>query len=282
MFPLIRLLLGLGCALGLAGCGAIEFAYSKAPTYIADEIDEALDLNAGQRAQIDRQMRALFAWHREHELIQYRRLLDRAAGEAVDGIAATEIVWLVEAVRAARFRLMRRAIDQSDDFAHNLSPQQIEHFRQYHREASAEYDAYLEKSDQQRVIYRSRRDLQRLEKWFGDFDDLLEARVLARLEQVPDLWEPWLQYREARHQALIRALTAGNDADTTRAAVVFALLDPASEHERDFEPLRRAYWQAYATAIEDIDGWLSTRQRQHAISRLQSYAETLAGITEPD
>jgi hypothetical protein len=56
------------------------------------------------------------------------------------------------------------------------------------------------------------------------------------------------------------------------------LLDPTTEYALAFEPLRLSYWQAYAVAMEDINGWLTARQRQHAATRLRKYAQIAARL----
>jgi hypothetical protein len=45
-----------------------------------------------------------------------------------------------------------------------------------------------------------------------------------------------------------------------------------------FEPLRQSYWQAYALAMEDINGWLTSGQRQYAATRLRKYAQIAARL----
>jgi len=91
---------------------------------------------------------------------------------------------------------------------------------------------------------------------------------MQRLRQVPDIYPPWIEYREQRHQALVDAMKQG----LTGLQLKVIMLDPSTDHARAFEPARQAYWQAYAAALEDISSWMNKRQRQHAVERLQRYA----------
>ena len=165
-----------------------------------------------------------------------------------------------------------KAIDSLGDLALTLDQKQIEQFQRYHREASEEYDDYLEKSLQQREIYRVSRSIDRLEKWFGNFTEDQEAKIMARLQQLPDFYEPWINFREARQRALVKALSDATEAGMTRQQLKTILLDPSTDYARAFEPARRSYWQAYAAALEDISAWLTKGQRQRVADKLQQYA----------
>ncbi len=254
--------------LWLSGCSVADLAYNNAPRFVVGELEDAFDLSAAQSSQLDSRLDQFFIWHRQEELSRYREFLEHAALAATDGITASEFLSLRNDIVAAWNRSLERGIDSLGDLFTNLTPAQIEQYRQYHHASSEEYRDYLEKSAQQREIYRVDRSLERLEDWFGEFDFLVEERIMQRLRQVPDIYQPWIEYRERRHRALLSAMKQG----LTGQQLKVIMLDPSTEHARAFEPLRQAYWQAYAAALEDISSWLSERQRQHAVNRLQRYA----------
>jgi Family of unknown function (DUF6279) len=266
------------CSLVLAGCGMIDLAYNNAPSLVANEIDDAFDLSEMQNSQLDSRLDQFFDWHRKQELIRYQQLLDQAALATADGITAAKFMQLNQNVRLALQRSLEKAIDSLGDLAVTLTPQQVENYRQYHRESIGEFEGYLEKSAQQREIFRVDRNLDRLEDWFGDFNEFQESKITARLQQVPDIYEPWLKYREARQQALIGVLNRASTSGISRAELKAVLLDPTTEYSLAYEPQRQSYWQAYAEALEDINGWLTIRQRQHAANRLRKYAQVAARL----
>jgi len=265
----------------LAGCaGLADVAYNNAPSLVASEIDDAFDLDGVQSEQLDSRLEQFFLWHRQQELARYEDFLDRAAMAAADGITAAEFLLLRNEVNDARQRALDKAIDSLGDLAITLSPEQIASFEAYHRERSEEYLDYLEKSEQQREIYRVERSYDRLENWFGDFDYYLEKRVRARLRQLPDIYLPWYEYREQRHQALLKALRdlPANGFDQQKLRSV--MLDPTTSYARAFDSARRSYWQAYGAALEDISTWLNDQQRQRVVSKLQRYARLVERLRE--
>lgn len=260
------------CITLLTGCGMIDFAYNNAPSFVASEFEDAFDLSAAQSRQLDSRLDQFFDWHRREELGRYRQLLEQAALSAEDGITAAEFLKLNNDVRVAWRRSLEKAIDSFGDLAITLDQKQIEQFQRYHRETAEEYDHYLEKSLQQREIYRVSRSIDRLEKWFGNFTEDQEDKIMARLQQLPDFYEPWINFREARQQALVNALSDATEAGITRQKLKTILLDPSTDYARAFEPARRSYWQAYAVALEDINALLTKGQRQRAVDKLQQYA----------
>ncbi len=270
-------ILSLSLALAaLTACGGFAgMAYNNAPRFVAGELDDAFDLDRRQIERLDSRLEQFFAWHRDEELARYRRVLDRAALAAADGIDADEFLALRDEVGAAFERALEKVIDDLGDLAIDLTPAQIARYDEYHREGSEEYLERLEKSPQQRETERVDRAYKRLEKWFGDFDLDFEERARARLREVPDIMQPWYEFREQRHQALLAALRDIANDGFDRERLRRILLDPDTAHARAFEPARRAYWQGYATALEDISSWMSERQRQRVVTRLQRYARVV-------
>ncbi len=258
--------------LGLTACSLPKFAYEQAPGYVASQLDDAFDLDSAQSAALDERLQQFFAWHRKQELSQYRVLLERAARDSSDGIRADEFMRLLGEVRAAWRRAVAKAIDSVGDLATTLTPEQIASYEAYYKERSAKYRDYLQMTAQQRENYRLTRNLDRLEQWFGEFNEFDKARVSERLRQLPDNYEDWIRYRDARQQALVAALRDAPNNGLDKARLKDILLGEDTDYARAYEPIRQAYWQAYAQAIQDISTWVGTGQRQRLVSRLEDYA----------
>lgn len=260
------------------GCSAISFAYNNAPSFVADELDDAFDFDEAQQGQLDERLQKFFAWHRQHELPRYQQTMNAAAIAIGDGFTAAECLEIIAELRLAWRRSLTQAIEDFGDLALTLTPAQIEHFQQYFHDDSEEYRDYLQMTAEQREIFRVNRAIKQLQNWFGKFDDLQRKKISLRLKQLPEFYPAWISYREARQQALLDALRAAATEGLTRQKLKFILLDPTSDYASEFEPFREAYWHAYAQAIEDISGMLSKAQLQHAVNRLQDYSDTVADL----
>lgn len=266
------------CLLALAACSAANLAYNTAPSLIAGEFDDAFNLNSAQADLLDERLQQFFDWHRREELARYRTLLERAALNATDGFSADEFAVIVVDVRTAWNRAVEKMIDDLGGLGATLSPVQIEHFRWYYAETREEYDEYLELDEQERLEYRADRSLERLEQWYGGFDRELENRIVARLQALPDTRGPWLRYRKARVEEMLRIFSASSDPETIKAGLRDLMLNPEHPVVRDFEPIRAAYWRAYGEMLEEINAWMTPEQRQKAVDQLQKYARLVAEI----
>ena len=94
------------------------------------------------------------------------------------------------------------------------------------------------------------------------------------MQELPDIYTPWLKFRESRQQALIAVLNkASTSGGISKAELKAVLLDSNTPYAREFEPYRVNYWQNFAFALEDIDSWATKAQRQRAVTRLRDYAQ---------
>ncbi|MFT5220003.1 MAG: hypothetical protein ACI87H_002143 [Gammaproteobacteria bacterium] len=266
------LLLTLCCTLLLASCSIIDIAYNNAATFVASEIEDVFELDEEQRQQLDQGLQAFFSWHRQQELRRYQLVLEQTAVNVSDGITASEFLRFGEDFRHARQRSVEYAIDQLGELAVTLTPAQVASFRRYSQEREQDDQDYLDKSSQQREIYRSERSMKRFEKWIGNLSNIQQQRIETRLKSLPDNYEPWIRYRSARQQALLALLEKTPASTRTPAALKRVLLDPSTPYAQSFERSRRVYWQAYAEMLEEISGWLTTAQKQKIATRLQDYA----------
>ncbi len=266
----------------LAGCGAINFAYNNAPSFVGNEFDNAFDLDDAQQTQLDAALLEFFSWHRQHELAHYQQFMNSTALAVADGLTANEVLALRAEFMLAVQRSVTRMIDDAGPIAVTLTPAQIDHYQQYFRDDAADHEDYLQMSLQQREIHRVERNLKRLQNWFGKFDELQYEKISLRLQRLPDLYPAWINYREARQKALLSALRKAATDGLSTQQLKFILLDPASDHARAYEPARSAYWNAYAQALEDISALLDKAQLEHAVSRLHNYSEIVTELMQDD
>ena len=267
-------------ALLAVSCSTIEFAYNNAPAFVAKEFEDAFDLDDDQLKQLDSRLQQFFIWHRQQELPRYRQFLETAASTITDGITAGEFLELSTELQLAWQRSLARAIDDLGGLALTLTPAQIDHYQQYFRDDSGEYDDYQQMSAQQREIFRVKHSLKQLQRWFGRFDETQREKISGQLQQLPDFHPAWISYREARQQALLEVLRSASIQGITTTQLKFILLDPSSSYARVFEQERSAYWQTYAEFIEDLSGLLRQSQLQHAVDRLQNYSDTVKDLLE--
>lgn len=268
--------------LAMASCSAIDIVYNNAPSFVGGEIEDALDLDDEQRVQVDAGLQRFFDWHRQQELPRYRELLDHAALAIGDGIGAAEYLAIYNDVHAAWERSLLRLIDDLHGLTASLTPAQIDHYDQYFRERSEKYQDFLEMSLQQREIFTEEQNIEQLEHWTGKLEELQIEKIAARLRQLPQRRLAWIDFREARHHALIAALRKAPDSGLSVQQLQHILLGTSSEYARIYEPQRIAYHQAYAQMIEAVSGGLNRAQIAHAVERLREFEEIVIELQQND
>jgi hypothetical protein len=272
----------LAASLLLASCTTVEFAYNNAPTYLSGEFDDAFDASAAQSEQADAALARFFAWHREYELEHYHQVLDAAAASIEDGIRADEFLLIGQQLRNAWHRSLARLCEEFAPVLATLTPQQVDHYAQYFDDRGEKYADFLAMDASERLEYRVEHRLETLEEWFGDLNDRQRESFAERLAQLPPMYEDWITYREARQRALLGVLRNAAQDGLTPTQLQYVLIDPDSQHARAYQPVRDAYWQAYAQMIEDMSGSFSSMQIRHAANRVRNYADGVGKLARAD
>ena len=280
MTRLLKTLCLLVSLLALGGCGAVNLVYNNAPTLLGSEFDDAFDLNDSQSEQVDQALEDFFAWHRKHELPRYQQILEEAAVAVNDGITATEMQTIYDHADAAARRSVAQLIDRIGALSIRLTPEQIDHYERYHQNRSSDFRDYLAMSEQQREIFRVNRALKRLDDWLGNMDEWQQQRVGKKLATLPDVRSTWIHFREQRHRMLVQAFRSAGESGITAAELHFILLDPDSEHAREYAPVRKQYRQEYAELAEELNPEFTKAQLRHASERLEYFAEIIEDLRD--
>jgi hypothetical protein len=258
------LLLGL-----LAGCSAIEFAYSNADVFLRWQAGRYFDLGDSQAEEFNARLAAFLAWHRAQALPQYARLAEEAGARLARGASQADLVWGYDVIRGQSREGLRRAGAELGDFLDRLSPAQIEHLERRFAEDNSRYERdWLEGTPEELRSRRLKRIVHALEDWLGELSDAQRERVRQFNDSAP--LNGKLRDRERRRQQaeLLAMLRARESARR--------LADWAAEWDRGREPAfaaaNRAYMDGFFAMLAELERGLSARQRQHAIARLREYA----------
>jgi hypothetical protein len=256
--------------LALQGCSVSRVAYNNVDVVLRWQADHYFDLEGEQADQLDRGLASLLAWHRGQALPQYARLADEMAARLQRGIRRADLEWSYDAIREQVRETLVAAAGESGGLLDRLSPAQIEHFE---RRLAEENRKFVKEEVQGTVDQlrkrRYKRNLERLEEWFGPLDDAQAERLRQYNARAPlsgALRERDRKRRQAEFVAMLRARDAKKQ------------LAPWLERwESDREP---AYAQSaaatrdeYMQLLLDLDKTLSAEQRAHAVARMRRYGE---------
>jgi len=264
MWPILLL------ALLLQGCSFSRLAYNNVDVVLRWQADHYFDLEGEQTDQLDRALATLLAWHRREALPQYARLTDEMAARLQRGLKRADLEWSYDAIREQIRQTLVAAAGDSGRLLDGLSTEQIEHFERRLAEENRKFvKEEVQGTVEQLRKRRYKRNVERLEEWFGTLDDVQTERLRKYSARAPlsgALRERDRKRRQAEFVAMLRARDASKR------------LAPWLERwESDREP---AYVQAalatrdeYMQLLLDLDKTLSTEQRAHAVAHMRRYGE---------
>jgi len=259
----------LGAALA-AGCSGARFAYQNADVFLRWQATSYLDVHGAQAEALDARIAALLAWHSQKALPEYTRLAGEASKRLARGISREDLVWGYDSFQAQLREALRAAGGEVADLLDRLDAKQIAHLEQRLAEDNRKFASdYLSGSEQERRERRLKRDLARLEEWFGGLSDEQIERVRQYGARAPLTGE--LRDRERRRlQGEFLAMVRAREARRR-------LADWAANWDRNREPAyaaaSRVQREEYFSMLLDLDRTLSDEQRRSAVVRLRGYAE---------
>jgi hypothetical protein len=253
----------------LQGCSVTRIAYDNADVFLRWQANSYFDFHGEQSEELDRRLAAFLAWHRGKALPQYARLGEEAAARMLRGVKREDLEWGYDAVQGQVREALAAAAAESAGLLDGLSAEQITHFEQRLADENRKFmkeqvQGTVEELQQRRV----KRNVERLEDWFGSLGEGQLERVRRYSERAPlaaELRDRDRRRRQAELLAMLRAREARQ-----RLAKWTAAWDGGREPA--YAEAWRAMQAEYFELLLDLDRTLSTEQREHAARRLKRYA----------
>jgi len=260
----------------LQGCSVTRLAYDNADVFLRWQANSYFDFGGEQSEELDRNLAAFLAWHRATALPQYARLGEEAAARMLRGIKREDLEWSYDAVRAQVRETLGAAAGEAAGLLDRLSPGQIDHFEQRLVQENRKFaKEQVQGTVEQRHKRRVKRNLDRLEEWFGPLSEAQVERVQRYSARAPlsgELRERDRKRRQAEFVAMLRA----REAKRRLAAWV---QDWEAGREPAYVDASNATRAEYYDLLLDLDRTLAAEQREHAVKRLQRFASLFESLS---
>jgi hypothetical protein len=256
--------------IALSGCTAVQVSYNNADALLHWRGGQYFGFENEQKAEFERRVQQFLAWHRKTELPRYARYADDLANRLSRGVSQVDLVWGYDAFQAYLRHSLQAGTGEIAGLLDDLAPEQIERFQERlekeNREFAKEYG--LGESPDERREVRVKRNIKRLEDWFGSLSEAQVDRVALYSRRAPLDDELRLRDRKRLQKELIAML---KKKEARRKLVPWAM---AWDQNRDpaFETLRRENLQELYAMLLDLDKTLSPEQRGNAVRRLRGFA----------
>jgi hypothetical protein len=253
----------------LQGCSVSRTAYNHADVFLAWQANHYLDLEGEQVEELDRRLNAYHAWHRKHALPEYAKLGREAAARMQRGLKREDLEWSYDAVLAQIREALGQAAVDAAGLLDRLSPEQVSHLEQRLAEGNRKFaKERMQGTMEQRNQRRVKRNVERLEEWYGSLNEAQEERVRRYSARAPfyaELQDRDRKRRQAEFVGMLRAREAG-----TRLKAWAQGWDAGRAPE--YAAAVRATRAEYMDLLLDLDRTLSPEQREHVVGRLKRFA----------
>ena len=260
----------------LSGCSVTRLAYNNADVFLRWQSNHYFDFQDEQSEELDRRIGAILAWHRPAALPQYAKLADEAAARVLRGLRQEDLEWSYDAVRVQVREALGAAAGEAAGLLDRLTPEQISHFERRLAEGNREFaKEHMQGTIEERHKRRVKRNVGRLEEWFGELNDAQEARVARYSERAPfsaELRERDRKRRQAEFVAMLRAREA-------RRRLAPWVQDWEAGREPAYVEASQATRAEYMKLLLDLDRTLSAEQREHLATRLKRFGALFESLS---
>ncbi|MBS0338294.1 MAG: hypothetical protein JSS40_16100 [Proteobacteria bacterium] len=265
-----RLIVVLAMFAVLPGCTALQLGYNNADALIHWRGGKYFGFEGEQKAEFERRVQHFLAWHRKSELPKYASFANTLGDRLARGISQTDLVWGYDSFQALLRQTLRAAAAESGELLDTLSAAQLERFQARLEKENRDFakDHALADPPEERRARRVRRNIERLEDWFGALTDAQIERVRLYSARAPLDDE----LRDQDRKRMQRELVAMFNAKLARSRLV--QWAAAWDQNRDplYETLRKENLREYFSMLLDLDRTLSPEQRSRAVQRLRGFA----------
>jgi hypothetical protein len=271
-----RALFAVLALLFLSGCSVTRIAYNNADVFLRWQANNYLDFEGERAEDLDRGLAAFLAWHRKTALPQYARLAGEAAARISRGMRQEDLDWSYDAVRAQVRESLGAAAGEAAGLLDQVGPEQISRLEKRLAESNRDFaKEHIHGTMEERHKRRVKRNVERLEEWFGPLSDAQVERVRRYSERAPfsaELRDRDRKRRQAEFVAMLRAREA-------RRRLAAWAQDWDSGREPAYLELSNATRAEYYKLLLDLDRTLAAEQREHVVQRLKRFGSLFESMS---
>jgi len=258
----------------LAGCSMTRLAYENADTFLRWQANNYFDFEGEAAAELDRRIAAFLAWHRPNALPEYAKFADEAGRRVLRGIKREDLEWGYDSFRVQVRGALGAAAGEMAPLLDTLSAAQIAHLERRLAEDNRRFAReQLQGTVEERSQRRFKRNLTRLEEWYGPLSDA-QAGLVRRYARTPlsgELHDLDRKRRQREFVGLLRAKEA-------RKKLAAWAQDWEAGRDPAFARASRANREAYYELLLELDSTLTPEQRRNVAGRMSEYAATFASL----
>lgn len=261
----------------LLACSAARLGYSNGETISYWWLDSYVDFDSSQKQWVKERIDKVFVWHRQTQLKEYVRLIDRMRHRDFAAVTQADLLGDYRDVTTQVLEIAEKATPDFADLALSLTSEQIANIEKKFAKSNDKFrKEYLVGTTEERQEFRYRKALQQAQYWFGGFSREQEASIRSLSDARPLNNELLMAERLSRQRALIDVLKKIHAEKPGKEAAVAMLKKYVSatvdrygnqQHQAFFEQSNAAN----ARMVAGIMHMTTPKQKNYFIQTLQDW-----------
>ena len=263
----------------LAGCG-VQFFYNNLDAFIESALEGYIDLTPEQEALFERELEALWRWHRREELARYAEDLERFSANVARGVKPDDLDQAFETTQGWWQRIARGGTPAAKRFIKLLDDAQVDLIPTRFAEENERAD--------KRAARRSHEDWQ--DRWGKNFRRIIERftgtltreqrALLAKgaSEYRPER-EARVEYRLRWQAEFLKLLNARRDDDAFDAQFETVFGPQQGFYSRGLIEAQAHNQALTRRVVLEVLASLSDEQVKRLRTRLADYAEDMRELS---
>jgi uncharacterized protein Smg (DUF494 family) len=274
-------LLAAACTLTQLAYSNIALAYNNAPPMLSWMVADYVDMSEQQKEFVRERFDRAFAWHRQQQLPEYRRFLEKVLVQAEDNITVEEAAAAHRELRTYYHRAVERLLPDMADFLLGLDSVQVKQMeRRFAKDNRKMVSDATEQTGEERLDKRVERFTTHLEQFVGgSLTEEQRRMVVGYVSAQPELVDERLADRRFRQERILGVVRDKPPRDEAIAALRRIFIDPEGWRNPGYLTKLWQRDQAMFDLISRLSGSLNPDQRAAFQKRVRGFMRDITEIS---
>lgn len=280
---IISLLALLGLALALQACSAVKIAYNQAPTLAYVYLDDYMDFNDAQSAQVKAELTRFQDWHRQTQLPVYIELLQKMQQKMPQNVTPVQACEVFADVRQKALAMTDFAEPAMLGLAASFTPKQLTVMQSKFAKGNTKWrEDYLDGSAQDIAEKRQKSAVKRTDMLYGSVNDKQRSLIAQQVDRSQFKAAQSYAERQRRQKDILQTLSKvmANPQDTaaTQREMRNLLARSVASPDAVYRSYLELITQEGCTSFAELHNTTTPEQRKKAVDMLASYEQDFKAL----
>jgi hypothetical protein len=269
----------LSAALWLAACSVSRLAYVNAPPLTLWYLAGYVDMTDGQKTFVKERMHRAIAWHRQQELPEYQRSIEKLIVKMDAKVSVEDARATYGQARDYYHRALEHLLPDMAEFLIMLEPDQIARIEKKFADDNAKLvKESVKDSVDERKSARAKRYIEQFEEWTGKLSAPQREIIVNGTRSLPDNTEERIGDRKYRQTEVLDIIRKEPPRDEAIARLRKLLIDTDAWRRPEYTKKLRERDDRLIEVVSELSATLTPEQRASVQRRMRSYVKDISSI----